>query len=316
MDNKYIITPSGNFISTDELYHWGIKGMKWGIRRYQNPDGSLTTAGKKRYANPDGSLNEKGKKKFGSKTTDKVSSDDGPFTPKRKSVTDIDDAELQKEVNRLRNENTYKVLSKELGYDTPKTEIDRKIAEMEKQKKYLELQRDIKNLTPKKESKVKKLLDTVFGKVIEPAATEAGKKFLSQYLTDAATKALKKEADKTVKAAEKSVQKEKQKQEKQEKKVTKEQDRQQAKKNRKNNSNSSSVSAYDITVEGVGKSSQKTQASKPKDHRVVDADSPVTSLITTNNHRGESYVNNYRNTTVSSLPSPNIAGYLPEPKGR
>lgn len=33
-----------------ELYHWGIKGMKWGVRRYQNSDGSLTPAGKKRYA--------------------------------------------------------------------------------------------------------------------------------------------------------------------------------------------------------------------------------------------------------------------------
>lgn len=30
------------------LYHHGIKGMKWGIRRYQNPDGSLTSSGKKR----------------------------------------------------------------------------------------------------------------------------------------------------------------------------------------------------------------------------------------------------------------------------
>ena len=35
---------------SSELYHWGIKGQKWGVRRYRNADGSLTEAGKKRYA--------------------------------------------------------------------------------------------------------------------------------------------------------------------------------------------------------------------------------------------------------------------------
>ena len=35
-----------DYLVTKELYHHGIKGQKWGIRRYQNEDGSLTKEGK------------------------------------------------------------------------------------------------------------------------------------------------------------------------------------------------------------------------------------------------------------------------------
>lgn len=35
--------------SEDYLIHYGVKGMKWGVRRYQNKDGTLTNKGKKRY---------------------------------------------------------------------------------------------------------------------------------------------------------------------------------------------------------------------------------------------------------------------------
>ena len=42
------------------LAHYGILGMRWGVRRYQNPDGTLTAAGKKRYYNDDGSPTPEG----------------------------------------------------------------------------------------------------------------------------------------------------------------------------------------------------------------------------------------------------------------
>ena len=38
-----------DYLVCKELYHHGIKGQKWGIRKYQNEDGTLTSEGKKRY---------------------------------------------------------------------------------------------------------------------------------------------------------------------------------------------------------------------------------------------------------------------------
>lgn len=59
---KYYIMSNGSFVGENELYHHGIKGQKWGVRRYQNEDGSLTAAGKKRadIMRPDDIIIKKG----------------------------------------------------------------------------------------------------------------------------------------------------------------------------------------------------------------------------------------------------------------
>ena len=91
MDSGYIITPTGSFVNKDELYHWGIKGMKWGVRRYQNEDGTLTAVGKKR-------------RKSYSDETKSMSTD-----------------ELRRKVNRMNNEQRYIDLTKSSSSPISKT---------------------------------------------------------------------------------------------------------------------------------------------------------------------------------------------------
>jgi hypothetical protein len=76
--------------SPDELCHHGILGMKWGVRRYQNKDGSLTSAGKKRYDQNDWSDDAKEASRL-----------------KKKSVSQMSNAELRKLTERQQLERNY-----------------------------------------------------------------------------------------------------------------------------------------------------------------------------------------------------------------
>ena len=78
-------------MENNELQHWGIKGMRWGRRRYQNKDGSLTPEGKKRYGDDD---------------VDDAH-EDYTKAHNSQSVRSMSDKELQNRLNRLRNEQQY-----------------------------------------------------------------------------------------------------------------------------------------------------------------------------------------------------------------
>lgn len=82
------------------FYHHGIKGMRWGVRRYQNKDGSLTPAGKKRAAKLEAQYEKTTGKKLGESSA----------SSSTKTIKDMSEQELASGIRRIQLEQQYSTL--------------------------------------------------------------------------------------------------------------------------------------------------------------------------------------------------------------
>ena len=137
-------------MNQNELYHHGVKGQRWGIRRYQNKDGSLTNAGKRKAA--------KMKKEYSNLTgkqlrqlPSKKTSSETPST-KKKTISEMSDDELREKTTRYILE-----------------------------KNYIDAKRNYESLTPKQVSKGRVFMEHLVTKVVTPALTEVGKRVVQNY---------------------------------------------------------------------------------------------------------------------------------------
>ena len=81
----------------NELYHHGVKGQKWGVRRHRNPDGSLTNSGKKRVAKLNVKINDANKRateKFNSST--KIFQGEKSISSKSRGLSEYQNAIINK----------------------------------------------------------------------------------------------------------------------------------------------------------------------------------------------------------------------------
>lgn len=310
-------------MENNELSHHGVKGQKWGVRRYQNPDGSLKAAGRKRYG-----IGETIKRKYFTKkpatakssSTKTAETDKKPEeqVKKKKSMSEMTDQELANAIRRSQMEAQYM------------------------------------QLHPQKVSAGKQFIGRMMSDAVVPAAVNSGRRFLETALNKMIDDKFGDKSQDTIAALRKTYEKmdlenridklknpdkyeswddKKKRREYEDETARRKAEADEAA--RKENESKYRSDPYtrragettnvrhpymdDTDPVDVVTPKPKTQA-LPSPKPIIDAD--YTNVTNSTASSGRSYVSDYLNSGSNSQPSPStialgqrqIAGYLPAPK--
>ena len=163
----------------NELYHYGVLGMRWGVRRYQNKDGSLTKAGQKRYNKEMAKVREKNKALNNSIKTkaklEKLDSKKKELKEKEKSFKN------GKSASDMVKKDEASTKSKRIS-DMSDDELRAMVNRMMLEKNSMDLQRQISSMNAQNVSTGRKIANTVMKDVVTPALKDAGKNLLTKTL--------------------------------------------------------------------------------------------------------------------------------------
>lgn len=157
----------------DYLAHWGVKGMRWGVRRYQNKDGTLTPAGKKRY-NAEMAKLKAEQKVIKNKQATQAKLD--KLDAMRKSVNNQKKGRIGQSTGKGDADSSYKSSTKRKSVkDMTDEELSSAIRRAEMEKRY-------SDLNPRQVSAGEKFTKSLMKDVVIPSATQAGKSILTDFM--------------------------------------------------------------------------------------------------------------------------------------